>query len=250
MAASPRVTSFPIPGIAAIAAALGLAPASRGRWNMPPRIEPTAAPAPARPQDERVERLLGAARKAPDLQMIEWDAHAADATPCAPKEDARTLEPRRRRLRDRYIAARFPAIARGGADLADCATVIESARHLFEDGRAGLALELLGLAAEESRDPAPALARLEILFLTRDAAGYVAAARGFSEEHRGHAAWGEVARLGRALAPGESLFGAQAAARAHEHYGPWPDTPNWIQAPWDLTAEVCAADFHRALSLA
>jgi len=35
--------------------------------------------------------------------------------------------------------------------------------------------------------------------------------------------------------------------RDHEHYGPWPDLPNWIQANWDLTAEVIASDFHRIL---
>ena len=35
--------------------------------------------------------------------------------------------------------------------------------------------------------------------------------------------------------------------RDHDHYGPWPDLPNWIQANWDLTAEVVAVDFHRIL---
>jgi hypothetical protein len=230
---------------------MGFAPASRGRWNMPERVEPTAQPEKAR--SERVGQLLAAARTPPNLQMIEWDADAGDdAAPALPaaREDARTLEPRRRKLRDRYIAARFPGIARSGADLADSAAVVESARLLFEDGRVALALELLLLAAEESRDAAPALARLEILFLQRDAAGFVAGARAFRAEHQGHEAWEEVTRLGRAIAPGDPLFGAHAGARAHEHYGPWPHLPNWIQAPWDLTAEVCAADFHRALALA
>jgi hypothetical protein len=54
-------------------------------------------------------------------------------------------------------------------------------------------------------------------------------------------------RLGRAVAPDEPLFTAGAGARPHEHYGPWPNLPNWIQASWDLTAEVLAADFHRAM---
>jgi hypothetical protein len=38
--------------------------------------------------------------------------------------------------------------------------------------------------------------------------------------------------------------------RDHDHYGPWPHLPNWIQAPWDLTGEVIAADFHRAMARA
>ena len=65
--------------------------------------------------------------------------------------------------------------------------------------------------------------------------------------HPASEAWKEVSRLGRALAPSESIFGPASGPREHEHYGPWPDLPNWIQANWDLTAEVVAADFHRIL---
>jgi hypothetical protein len=56
-----------------------------------------------------------------------------------------------------------------------------------------------------------------------------------------------VHRLGNALVPDDSLFNANGGPRAHDQYGPWPDLPNWIQAPWDLTAEVLAAEFHGAL---
>jgi len=70
-------------------------------------------------------------------------------------------------------------------------------------------------------------------------------AHAFRGAHPRHEAWAEVERLGRALAPGEPLFGAVSGPRDHEHYGPWPHTPNWIRAPWDLTADVAAADFHR-----
>jgi hypothetical protein len=54
-------------------------------------------------------------------------------------------------------------------------------------------------------------------------------------------------RLGRALAPEETLFGGAQNDRG-DHYGPWPDTPNWILAPWDLTSEVLAAEFHRDMA--
>jgi hypothetical protein len=234
--------------ISAIARFLGLAPASPGRWTHP-RGQPSIAPRAHR--DERVERLLAAARRQPELQMIEWEGDALPgAQPKAPaREDVRALDGRRRKLRDRYIAARFPGIAQGGADLTDSARVVEAARHLFEDSRQALALELLQLAIEESpADPAPALARLELQFLLRDAVRFAEAAREFQAAHPGHEAWDEIRRLGRVLAPGEALFGAACAERAHEHYGPWPNLPNWIQAPWDLTAEVSAGDFHRALA--
>jgi hypothetical protein len=89
--------------------------------------------------------------------------------------------------------------------------------------------------------------RLELLFLARDAAAFVACARDFRAVHREHAAWEEVLHLGRALVPGEMLFAAAGGPRGHAHYGPWPDLPNWIQAPWDLTAEILAVDFHRAM---
>jgi hypothetical protein len=250
LATSLRFTPFPIPGLAAIAAALGFRSRGQGRWRMP-QVEPTLDAAP--PRSERVERMLAVARTRPDLQMIEWDAESGLIAPVAPapeQVDVAALESRRRKLRDRYIAARFPGLARGGADLADCAAMIDMARLLFEDGRAALALELLELCASEAPTAAaPRLAALELRFLQRDAAGFVAAARAFNRSHPDHEAWEEVTRLGRALAPAEALFGAATAARAHEHYGPWPHLPNWIQAPWDLTAEVCAADFHRALAL-
>jgi hypothetical protein len=192
-------------------------------------------------------RLLAAAQTAPDLPMLEWDGdreahHNRDLI-----DDPRAFPQRRRRIRDRYVAARFPGIARCAADLADAAFVIKAARLHFEDQQPELALELLGLAIEESPEQeALWLARLEILFLHRDREGYVATARGFRATHRASPQWSEVERLGRALAPGDALFG-NTGWKPHEHYGPWPHLPNWIQASWDLTGEVMAADFHRAL---
>ena len=187
-----------------------------------------------------IPRLMQAAKIAPDLASIEWDGAAFDKAP--------TLGGRRRRIRDRYVAARFPGIARTAAELANAEQTIKAARLLFEEEEAELALELLEIAIEEAPlDESLYLARIEILFLTRDKDGFVAAARDFKAAHMKSAAWDEVIRLGRAIAPGEALFGAVRGPRAHEHYGPWPHLPNWIQAPWDLTGEVLAADFHRAV---
>jgi hypothetical protein len=185
-------------------------------------------------------RLMQAARVAPDLATIEWEGAAFDKAP--------TLGGRRRRIRDRYVAARFPGIARTAADLANAPQTIKAARLLFEEEEAALATELLEIAIEESPlDESLYLARLEILFLARDREGFVAAAREFRAAHAKSAAWDEVVRLGRAIAPDEAFFGNSRGPRAHEHYGPWPHLPNWIQAPWDLTGEVLAADFHRAV---
>jgi hypothetical protein len=164
-------------------------------------------------------------------------------------ENARTYDARRLRIRDRYIGARFPGVARGGADLEHAERVIQAARLYFEDGQAHTALELLELAiAQAPREPAMRLAHLEILFLERDAAGFARAARDFIAAHPRDESWHEIARLGRALAPGDALFGESDGPRDHEHYGPWPHLPNWIRASWDLTAEVTAAELHGAMA--
>jgi hypothetical protein len=221
-----------------------------------------------------MSKLLAAVKVTPELAAIEWDGDRARAAP-APRElpplemtgaaaaaavaedeedfllpsefDPAALDPRRRKIRERYIAARFPGVARTLADLQSSDRVIKAARLFFEDDEPELALELLDIAAQEAPHESPIwLARLEILFLTRDAEGFVAAARAFRQGHPRHEQWPEVERLGRALVPGEALFGATIGPRDHEHYGPWPHTPNWIQAPWDLTPEIAAADFHRS----
>lgn len=153
----------------------------------------------------------------------------------------------RKALRDRYVAARFCGVARGAADLRQRDAVIKAARLYFEEERADLALEILAMAEEElAGDPPLVLARLEILFLVGERDEFLASAARFREAHPSHEAWPEVARLGRKLAPRAPLFAAADGAKTHDHYGPWPNLPNWIGAPWDLSAEVAASDFHRA----
>ena len=230
------------------------------------RIVPTARP-DAAPQTGKAtvdfDKLLAATRKAPvELASIEWEGDTrsskkmGEGTGTWPvydptitvDNDPRGYDARCRRIRDRYISARFPGVARSAADLESADRVIKSARLYFEDGQVDTALELLDVAIEQdSRAEALWLAQIEILFLGRNAARFVECARAFRALHPASEAWAEVSRLGLALAPKETLFGTAKAAREHDHYGPWPDLPNWIQANWDLTAEVIASDFHRIL---
>jgi hypothetical protein len=227
---------------------------------------------PPHPRKIDVKKLLVSASEMPDLSPIEWDGDAwshhtgysghfgyptdnlGAAIPAIPAfratrdEDPHTFDARRRKIRDRYIGARCPGVARNGADLNSIDRIIKAARLNFEAGESAAAIELLDLAVQENpQEPSPSLARLEILFLLRDRNAFVAAAHVFDDAFRGNGAWTEIQRLGRAIAPGDALFGAAIPERDHEHYGPWPHLPNWIQAPWDLTAEVVAADFHRAM---
>jgi tetratricopeptide (TPR) repeat protein len=211
---------------------------------------------------KQIETLLAAARRQPSLQSLDWGqgddgfeeihgerAHKLRTLAELVESDPKTYDERRARIRDRYIALRFEGIARSGADLKDSNRVIKAARLAFQEGNLETALELLELAIEQHPHEEPLwLAEIEIAFLLRDIGRFVDSARGFHAAHPESKAWLEVARLGRSIAPGEALFGAPSGPRPHEHYGPWPHTPNWIQASWDLTAEVRAADLHRAMA--
>lgn len=254
-------------GMPPLAGLFGKAPTAKRAAGQPAkRVEPVIAKAPVfAPEQPAIpgvdmERLLSKAKVAPQLALLEWDGDRVAPRNVAndneypevaafADEDPHAFEPRRRKIRDRYVSARFPGITRSSNELQDADAVVKSARLLFEEEQPELALELLELSIEEApQESALWLARLEILFLLRDREGFVATARAFHDSHRFHEAWPEVERLGRAIAPGEALFGATSGPRDHEHYGPWPHLPNWIQAPWDLTAEVVAADFHRAVT--
>lgn len=215
----------------------------------------------------KVAQLLAAAQRRPDLPEFSWQddpatfdgasltVRKAEARPVQPAVQApvvesnpRTYDTRRRKIRDRYIAIRFAGVVRSAEDLDNTARIIKAARVAFEEDHPETALELLELAIEQNvGDKSIWLADLEITFLVRNAHRFVASARAFRQTFADAPEWAEIARLGRALAPGEPLFGARQGARRHEHYGPWPDLPNWIRAPWDLTQEVAAADFHRAM---
>ena len=125
-------------------------------------------------------------------------------------------------------------------------------RLYFGEEKFERAEELLELAiGEPGSGKVLRLARLELAYLRRDAAEFTEFARDFVAVHPGSPEWVEIARLGRKLAPAESaFFGRAQAARAQDSYGPWPDMPNWLQASWDLTAEILGADFHREMGSA
>ena len=126
------------------------------------------------PEGVDVNKLLAAAKTAPELATIEWDGDRSRVTPAAlaPLEftpssadtveeavevmmefdvgdfDVEQLDPRRRKIRERYVAARFPGVARTLADLHSSDRVIKAARLCFEDEQPELALELLEIAAQ------------------------------------------------------------------------------------------------------
>lgn len=213
-----------------------------------PLVVARLASVPSEPRPARSPRRAAAPATRPrgDLAPLAWPE--GDALPVP-----RPLAPadRRARMRDRYVAARFHGIATCAADLRNAARVIRGARLLFEEGAGDRAHELLALAIGEQPDEAAVrLAAIEIAYLQRDTERFLGLAASFRESHPAHPEWPDVARLGHALDPAHAAFRDGASEFAHPHYGPWPDTPNWIQASWDLTADVLAAEFHHAMTQA
>lgn len=192
-----------------------------------------------------------AARAAPSAQGPAAPApHASPAAvakpsqPAAVARPAAPAEPGNARIRERYYQIRFPGAPGLGAD-ADVSSLVKVARLYFEDGDAARAVELLGCASaalpQEERLP---LAALEILFLTRQGEAFVEAARAFRERFPASKRWADIERLGWRFAPRERLFagGRPQGEAVDERFGAWPESPNWIEAPWDLTCEVLAVE--------
>jgi hypothetical protein len=156
-------------------------------------------------------------------------------------------EAMRRKIRDRYLAVRFPGAPHTDEELRDSAGVIKAARLYFEDEDLDRACELLEFAADaNATDESTWLAHLEMLFLKRKASAFTRLSRRFHDHFPNSGRWSEILRLGLRLAPEESIF-LQAHPREaaiDEHYGAWPQVQNWIQAPFDLTGDVLAAEFH------
>jgi hypothetical protein len=242
--------------------------AARGiNWGIPSDGEAMAQPAqpPGELDSEKVAQLLEAARRRPELPEVGWRDDDATLDPSAPppvltrkamraargggvESDPHTYDPERRRIRDRYIGARFAGVARSAADLENATRVIKAARLVFEEDEPALAIELVRLAIEENpHEPILWLAEIEIAYLARDAEHFARSARAFHAGFPDHPEWNQVARLGRRLVPEEAQFKDVRGAQQNDHSGPWPHTPNWIQAPYDLSHEDGAADFHRAM---
>ena len=197
-----------------------------------------AAPRPVAPP--RAPRAAGAASSSRPQPRAQATAQISTA----PARQA----PSRERMRDRYLAARFPSLFRCCEELKDTRRVIKAARLFFEEDRLDRAHELLDMAITQSPgEERLRLAQLEIAFLERDGVVFTRLARAYRDAHPGSSDWDEVVRLGAAIAPAEALFARSGDAPGHRHYGPWPEMPNWIEASWDLTSEVLAADLHRAL---
>lgn len=177
------------------------------------------------------------------------------ATPVAPATPSRPRRPvrvqmsafLRQRIRERFLGSRFPGVPHSVEDLGHTDQVIKTARLFFEDGDVDRACEWLAFASDANPDERLWLAQLEILFLRRQGPSYAALAAEYRRRFPDSESWPDVAKLGARIAPTDPLFVGAKAADTDAHYGPWPQVQNWIEAPFDLTGDVLAAEFHAAM---
>lgn len=173
----------------------------------------------------------------------------APATPTRPRRPVRVQMSAflRQRIRERFLGGRFPGVPHSVEDLGQTDQVIKTARLFFEDGDVDRACEWLAFASDANPDERLWLAQLEILFLRRQGPAYAALAAEYRRRFPDSESWPDVARLGARLAPADPLFVGAKTADPDAHYGPWPQVQNWIEAPFDLTGDVLAAEFHAAM---
>lgn len=187
----------------------------------------------------------------PGLSRVAASAVATEpaATPMQPKRPVRTQMSAflRQRIRDRFLGSRFPGVAHSVDDLAQTDQVIKTARLFFEDGDVDRACEWLAFASDANPDERLWLAQMEILFLKRQAVAFTTLAAEFKRRFPDTTKWDDLVVLGARLAPEDPLFAGARKGDGDAHYGPWPQIQNWIEAPFDLTGDVLAAEFHAAM---
>lgn len=153
----------------------------------------------------------------------------------------------RQRIRDRFLGSRFPGLPHDAEHFGRTDETIRVARLFLEDGDIARACEWLDFASDANPDERLWLAHLEILYVTRQAKAFAALAAQGRGQFPGSGKWDDIVSLGARLAPDDPLFAGAQAASSDNRYGAWPQMLNWIEAPFDLTSNVLAAEFHAAM---
>ncbi len=129
----------------------------------------------------------------------------------------------RKRLRDRYIAIRFPDFQ---AVRTDPRLVIRLARELHDDEEHRLATEVLILAVQDHpQDKSVALALLELAYLADDAELFCATAAYFREAFPKEKENADIVTLGRHIAPRHAAFLTRGGSSQGSPY----TIPGWSQ---------------------
>jgi hypothetical protein len=156
-------------------------------------------------------------------------------------------EDKARRLR--YMEERFPELKDGTISIEDPDTVIDAARHYFEDGKLVLASELLTYSFEEHHGQLRYwLGLFEIFRLERKVTEFNALAVRFKNFHAGTDAWPKVQHIGRELDPLNPLYAAalgQLGVPEDQEFDPIAE--NWLNVPMDFASDALMSELRRSI---
>jgi hypothetical protein len=146
----------------------------------------------------------------------------------------------RQRIRDTYVAARFPGVARSSHDLADVEHVTRAAQVYLRDANPRRAEEILELAyALQPEADALLLARLDVALQLGDTDGYRRTALRFRNDHPRSAHWKYIVAFARTLYLTEPPFTLDVR---DEFVESTYQRPNWIGNSWELEPEFSPRD--------
>jgi hypothetical protein len=144
-----------------------------------------------------------------------------------------------RRLRERYIAHRFPQFAGAASQLRNTNEILRAARHLLDDGRPNLAEELLSIALQEEPYQREAwLFLIEVAFLSHDAARFESLADDFKKMFANSQDNQVIDAMAHDLNPSDPRY--------QNIESPTP-LPNWSSLAAQGRDEIRQRSFHHAL---
>lgn len=151
--------------------------------------------------------------------------------------------------RQRYMEERFPELAHRSISVDEPDSIIDAARHHYEEGQLQKAIELLTYAFEERPGQLRFwLALFEIHRLEQRVADFADLASRFKNVHGGTDAWPKVQHIGRDLDPGHPLYAAALGRLGVPMDADFdPMSENWLNVPMDFTSDVLMIELRHSL---
>ncbi|MDX2219973.1 MAG: hypothetical protein SF172_13210 [Burkholderiales bacterium] len=151
--------------------------------------------------------------------------------------------------RQRYMEERFPELAHHSISVDEPDSIIDAARHHYEEGQLQKAIELLTYAFEERPGQLRFwLALFEIHRLEQRVGDFADLAARFKNVHGGTDAWPKVQHIGRELEPGQPLYSAALGRLGVPMDADFdPMSENWLNVPMDFTSDVLMIELRHSL---
>lgn len=151
--------------------------------------------------------------------------------------------------RQRYMEERFPELAHHSISVDEPDSIIDAARHHYEEGQLQKAVELLTYAFEERPGQLRFwLALFEIHRLEQRVGDFADLAARFKNVHGGTDAWPKVQHIGRDLDPGQPLYAAALGRLGVPMDSDFdPMSENWLNVPMDFTSDVLMIELRHSL---